>query len=220
MKLLMHLRTQPWASFLLASLASVGLLAATVVAYRDWEYIWLPWNLALAWVPFLLALLLLRLLRTGSWLSWRAVLLTAAWLLFLPNSFYMVTDFIHLAPDERHTLILDILALASFAISGLMLGFAGLYLLHRELRRRIGQWYCWLAVAVVLLVSSYGIYLGRFLHWNSWDVVVNAPSVLFDVSDTLINFTQYGQFIPTVSGFFVLLGSFYVVVWQLARSKR
>lgn len=210
-------RSRTLMALALASVASVGLFAASVAVNREWEYSWLVWNLFLAWVPVGLALWLADNLSKKRWLSWQNLLLTGVWLLFLPNSFYIVADFIHLFGEPRGEFMLDLVMFTSFAVNGLMLGFLSLYLVHNELHKRLGGRASAAIVASVLFLCSYAIFVGRFLRWNSWDVIINAPSVLFEVSDTIINAGNYRNLLSTTLGVFVLLGSTYLVIWQLRR---
>ena len=75
-------------------------------------------------------------------------------------------------------------------------------------------------IAIILFMCSFAIYLGRDLRWNSWDVLVNPAGILFDVSDHLIHPLQNGAMFSMTFSFFVLLGSLYVVGWQLGEATR
>jgi uncharacterized membrane protein len=101
----------------------------------------------------------------------------AAWLLFLPNAPYVLTDFVHLG--ERHRLF-DSLILASFAFTSLALGFASLLLVQLVVTRASGAMLGWLTVFGALFAASVGIYLGRVLRLNSWDVV-HRPGLLWEI---------------------------------------
>jgi uncharacterized membrane protein len=75
-------------------------------------------------------------------------------------------------------------------------------------------------IASVLLLCSFAIYLGRYLRWSTWDVLVNPAGVVFDVSDRIINPVSHGQTFSTTLTFFLLLGSMYLVIWQAIRAAR
>lgn len=203
-----------------ASLSSVALLAAAIVVNNSLDYAWLTWNLALAWVPLILAAFLIRVLRKKRWSNWQAIILTIAWLLFLPNSFYIITDYIHLFGEQRPEFMLDLAMFSSFAVNGVMLGYASLYLLHQQVRSRLNSHLGLWLVGAALLVSSYGIYMGRFLRWNTWDVVVNAPMVLVDISNSIIYAGSYQHIFSTVLAFFVLLTSTYIALWYIFQTLR
>lgn len=220
MRLVLSYRAKVGLSLLLSSLVSVGLYLAAVIVNDEWLFGWFVGNLALAWIPLAVSVVLIKVLNKRSWLSWQALALTLLWLLFLPNSFYIVTDYIHLFENQREVFMLDLVMLSSFALNGLILGYISLYMLHSELLKRLKPYAAALAVAAVLLIASYGIFMGRFLRRNSWDVVADAPSVLFEVSDSFINASMYQHLLPTTLGFFALLGSTYIVLWQLARKNK
>lgn len=203
-----------------ASLSSVALLAAAIIVNDSWDYAWLTWNLALAWVPLVLAAFLIRVLRKKRWSNWQAIILTIAWLLFLPNSFYIITDYIHLFGEQRPEFMLDLAMFSSFAVNGVMLGYASLYLLHQQVRSRLNSHLGLWLVGAALLVSSYGIYMGRFLRWNTWDVVANAPMVLVDISNSIIYAGSYQHIFSTVLAFFVLLTSTYIALWYIFQTLR
>ena len=169
-------------------LAGLSLLVVAMVAIRvsytgDATYANLVWNLFLAWVPLGLALVVYdgarRRLR-GLWLATFAGL----WLLFFPNAPYLLTDFIHL--DEGPApLWYDALMLSAFAWTGLLLGFASLYLVQMVLRRALGSRLAWVAAAGALALASVGVYIGRFIRFNSWDALLHPLRVADVIQEQL-----------------------------------
>jgi uncharacterized membrane protein len=89
------------------------------------------------------------------------------WLLFLPNSPYLVTDLVHLKPRPSVPLWFDILLVQSFVLTGLLLGFLSVYLMHRLVTHAYGWKIGWLFTLLILALTGFGIYLGRFERWNS-----------------------------------------------------
>ena len=204
-------------AILLSNAASVGLFIAGAMFYDDSRYWYLNWNLFLAWLPVLFVLWLVNYLKNHSWQSWQAIILTLLWLVFLPNSFYIISDLIHLQTDYISNALFTTVMMVSFSINGLILGFGSLYIMHRQLLKRIGAQSAHLLIAAVLLLCSFAIYLGRYLRWNTWDVLINPAGLLFDVSDRIINVREHPQTFVTTVIFFVLLGSLYAVIWQTAQ---
>jgi uncharacterized membrane protein len=157
-----------------ALLAASALCVATVVVRDhhtgDTFYNFLVWNLALAWIPFVLALAAYASARRGGGAT--TVVLGVLWLLFFPNAPYLLTDFIHLQQSQATPLWYDALMLASFAWTGLVLGFGSLYLMQMIWQRAAGPVWSWLGVIGALGLASFGVYLGRFLRFNSWDALV------------------------------------------------
>ncbi|HKU19148.1 MAG TPA: DUF1361 domain-containing protein [Candidatus Saccharimonadales bacterium] len=203
-----------------ASLASVGLFVVGVLRNQSWEFKYLPWNLLLAWVPLALTLWLERILRRKLWSSWQAVAVTFAWVCFLPNSFYIITDVIHLQDVVRVDQLYDVVMFSSFILNGFLLGIISLYLVHGELRWRMRNRNSTLTVALVILAVSFAIYIGRDLRWNSWDILLNPASLLFDVSDRLLSPLAHPEMFSTTLSFFVLIGTMYTSVWYASRALR
>ena len=204
----------------LSSLVSVMLFLLRSVHYASFNYWFLNWNLFLAWLPLIFAWWLCGYVQKYSWLNWQALALTILWLGFLPNSFYLSSDLIHLQTPLAGNILYDTVMLLLFSINGYFLGFISLYLIHHQLIKRIKLRYAHTLIALVLLVCSFAIYLGRFLRWNTWDVLTNPAGLLFDVSDRFIHPTSQPETFLTTATFFVLLGSIYIVLWQLVRALR
>lgn len=156
-------------SLLAASVLSIGTLVVQIHATHDHRYTFLFWNLFLAWVPLIAAAFAFALARRGIGALVGA--LVAVWLLFFPNAPYLLTDFIHLHGNGPSPLWYDALMLSSFAWTALMLGFVSLYLIHAIIEQRMGAAVGWVVVVCVLGLASFGVYLGRFARFNSWDVV-------------------------------------------------
>lgn len=161
-------------ALLAASALCVALLEIRVRETGDSYYRFLIWNLFLAWVPFALAAIAYaRARRRVDGLVW---VLLVPWLLFFPNAPYLLTDFIHL--DEGPApLWYDALMLSAFAWTGLMLGFASLYLVQTILRHAFGPAIAWVGVLGALGLASLGVYIGRFIRFNSWDALLHPVQV-------------------------------------------
>jgi uncharacterized membrane protein len=167
----------PLAALLAASAWCVVLLAVRKYEFGAAGHVYLVWNLTLAWIPLLLAVLLVAsYARRHSALELLAI--GAAWLLFLPNAPYVLTDFIHLGEAHR---LYDTILIGSFAFTALALGFALLLLVQLVVTRAAGALLGWATALGALFFASIGIYLGRVLRFNSWDAV-QRPHLLWDVA--------------------------------------
>jgi len=140
------------------------------------DHLDLTWNLVLAWVPFVVALVVYDRAKRGAGGAGLLALL-GVWLVFFPNAPYIVTDLVYLQIWTREPLWYDEMTYVVFAVTGMMLGLASLYLVHRVARARLGASAGWLAVAAAALLAGLGVYLGRYLRWNSWDVLTNPRSL-------------------------------------------
>jgi uncharacterized membrane protein len=157
----------PLAALLAASAWCVFLLVVRKHEFGAAGYRYLVWNLTLAWVPMLLAVLLVVAYRMRRSL-FELLAVGAAWLLFLPNAPYVITDFIHLGDNHR---LYDTIVVGSFAVTGLALGFASLLLVQLVVTRAAGALLGWTTAVASLFFASVGVYLGRVVRLNSWDAI-------------------------------------------------
>ena len=203
-----------------SSLVSVFLYVVSAVYYNASPFWFLNWNLMLAWLPLGFALLLRNYLRSKKWASWPGAGLTLLWLLFLPNSFYLISDLIHLDYANPTQTFYYVIMMFSFSFTGVLLGFTSLYVVHTELLKRLKSTAAHAWVGVVLLACSFAVYLGRYLRWNTWDIILHPVGVVFDVSDRVINPVAYGQTFQVTILFFILLAGMYFTLWQLVAAIR
>lgn len=207
-------------SLLISSSVSVGLFLVGTRTNRTFDLSYLIWNLFLAWIPLGISLWLHKILKHQLWSSWSALAVTFIWVVFLPNSFYMISDYIHIQDVSSTNVLYDSVMFTSFIFNGVILGFLSVYTIHLDLLQRVRKMNAHSVIATVFFLCSFAIYLGRDLRWNTWDVLINPGGVIFDVSDRIIHPLRYPQSYSTTLTFFVLLGSLYLVAWQLARSMR
>ncbi len=179
-----------------------------VLRTRTTDYAFLAWNLVLAWIPFVLAVAIWAGYRRGA-SRWVLLGLGAAWLLFLPNAPYIVTDFVHLDSGEPVPLWFDSLAIGSAAATGLLLGFASVYLIEAVLERVFGRRATWPFSLGVLTLSSVGIYLGRFQRLNSWDAVRHPHELLQMMRERLVHPFENPTLLLVTAVFTVSLATVY-----------
>jgi uncharacterized membrane protein len=203
-----------------AMLTSLSLYGYSALRNYGLQYEYLIWNLFLAALPLLFAFCLVRSLKHKLWSDWAPIGWTLLWLLFLPNSFYMITDYIHLREIPADTILYAAVLFTSFIYFAAALGFGSLALIHDQLRRRLTPLAASAWVGGILLACSFAIYIGRDLRWNSWDVLFNPAGLLFDISDRLLRPDDYPVMFMTMISFFVLLSSLYAVVWTAGRLLR
>jgi len=213
-------RSQFILALITSTLVSVGLFGYGAWRNHSLDFGYLVWNLFLAWLPLIFAVRLTSLLRHKLWSSWEALGVSLLWLVFLPNSFYMISDFIHLQEIQRVDVLYDALMFTSFIYTGVALGFSSLYLMHLQFRRRLSANGAAAWIAVTLFICSAAVYVGRDLRWNSWDILTNPGGLLFDVSDRLQHPAAYPQMLVTVITFFILLGTMYSLLWRSTRLIR
>lgn len=209
-------------SVLLALLACTalcwGLIAIRMVVTDQHYYQWLVPNLVLAWIPYILSAWICRLYeRTGRW-NVGIVVMGLAWLFFYPNCSYIITDLVHIGyfskPSKPNLLYYDISINALGAINGWLLGVLSLYRLHRLIRMRHNAIGAHIFALCVLLLSSIGVYLGRFLRWNSWDLINRPLHIVADTITALSN-PNSQQFIIV---FALVTGCLYYLMYGFKRS--
>lgn len=160
------------------SAIATGLVVVRIVRTHELTFAALGWNLFLAWLPLVLALMMAGLHhgRGRGVFQW---VYGVPWLLLLPNAPYLVTDLVHLRPRTGVPLWFDAVLLMTFAVVGVWLDCAALLPVHRAVSARWGAVAGWLFALVVLALSVVGVYLGRVHRFNSWDVL--EPGSLVDV---------------------------------------
>ena len=201
-------------ALLISSLVGVLLFIYVAIQNHSMVYDYLLWNLFLAWLPFVIAGRLIHVLKYKLWSSWEAIILSLFWIVFLPNSFYMITDFIHLEAIPTSNVIYYAITFSSIIYTAVVLGLVSLYLIHMEIRKRLKPRWSALSIAAILASSSVAIYIGRDLRWNSWDILTNPGGIIFDISDRLIHISDYPTIIATAGLFFILLLSMYFLAWS------
>lgn len=214
-------RTVTWLAGLTALLVAGTLLAAGLQDVRaDMTgapaFAFLHWNLFLAWVPYVVALVIVALDRVRA-PGWALAVPGVVWLLFLPNAPYILTDFIHLGAIPGAPMWFDVLLIGAFAGTGLLLGMASLLLVHDVVGTRLGSRAGWVLAIGSLALSSLGIYLGRFPRFNSWDVLTNPGGlvdvVLYRIADPFGNLFLLGFAGAMTTGLVVT----YLLTWVVGR---
>jgi uncharacterized membrane protein len=198
-----------------ASLFCVALVLVRVSESGSTKFSGLIWNLALAWIPFLLAVAVYDRWRHRSS---RGTLLSLGvlWLLFFPNAPYIVTDFVHLERTGDAPYWYDAVTVAAFAWTGVLLGFASLFLMQTVVRQWHGVVSGWIFAGVSIALGSLGIYLGRFLRLNSWDALEH-PSVLPRIAHAVARDPfRYGEAIGVTVLFTFALGFAYLLLYNFA----
>lgn len=155
----------------------VAMIAVRIQRTGSGYYAFLIFNLILAGVPLFFS----TVLRFAShWeLPWLIQLpLFVLWLLFLPNAPYILTDILHLTRASHAPAWYDLALLLSFSGTGLLLGYLSLIDVQDIVARKFGTAFGWVFALVSLVLSGFAIYLGRFLRWNSWDVLIEPTRVL------------------------------------------
>ena len=169
----------------LSTLLGFAFLAGRVYLTRHLTFSFLLWNLFLAWIPYLASLGVLALYQRGR--NRLALIPAAVWLIFLPNAPYMLTDLLHLVERLPVPLWYDIGLLTTFVLSGLCLAFASLRTMQAVVQQSVGAAAGWLFALAAVSLCGFGIYLGRFMNFNSWDVLTQPDDVALVIAQRMLN---------------------------------
>ena len=148
-----------------------------MIGDRRVTFLFLGWNLFLAWIPYGISLLL----KERQSLPFKLIIISA-WLLFFPNAPYIITDLLHLRARPPVPLWYDMLTIFAFAWTGLIFGFLSLIRVQKILIREWGVTVGHLLTGGAFLLAGLGIYIGRFLRWNSWDIVTRPFHLIADLA--------------------------------------
>jgi uncharacterized membrane protein len=184
-KLILRKRFNFTASIFLLGLFSVTLYIFRVIYTGTFEFLFLNWNLFLASIPFLISsLIILGELQKNKKLL---ALLIFCWILFFPNSPYILTDLFHLNMSTKAPVWYDLILILSYAWTALLCGAVSLFDIEKVLSGIWGKGKTTFFVIVYLFLSGFGIYIGRYLRWNSWSVLDNPSGLLGDIFNIFIH---------------------------------
>jgi uncharacterized membrane protein len=219
----LHLSTSPIMFRNHGKLSALGLMLAfsfCIVEYRVlqtdvriFRFFW--WNLILALIPFLCS----EALRGAAW---RGVMLAGLSILFLPNAPYMITDLFHLRTRVEFPLWYDTMLIFWFAAVGLVLFYLTLFNLETFIRRYLSSVSTHITISVICLLNGFGIYLGRFLRFNSWDILSNYDDLAEQVLDRIINPGVHTRTVGVtlLYGFSLLVGYWMIRLFTSQRPQR
>lgn len=205
----------------LVALLIASIVALIMVIYRIFHSssivnVFLVWNLFLAWIPYILSLLIKYLTYSNSITFLKKTFIFVfglGWLLFFPNTYYLITDYIHINNYDfvryegyhlrfyyDFVMWFDFILFSIFAFVGFFLGVISLYNLQNIIGSHLNRLSSWIFIVVMAFLTGFGLYLGRFIRFNSWDIVLQPFRFLQDVishlnSDALNFSLLFGVFI-------------------------
>jgi uncharacterized membrane protein len=147
-------------------------------------FLFLNWNLFLAFIPWAAA----TAIAMGSYGRNKIMLaaLLVIWLLFFPNAPYILTDLFHLQQRASAPMWFDLVLILSFAWTGLAYGIISLFEIEELLNMYMRKSFTRIVVTVMLFAGSFGVYLGRYLRWNSWDLFSEPTDLLTDIASRFV----------------------------------
>lgn len=174
-------------------------------------FLFLNWNLFLAIIPWLIssAMIAMPALRENKFLLAGLIL---TWILFFPNSPYILTDLFHLRVRAHAPIWFDLVVILSFAWAGLVFGFQSLSDIEHLVRDKMKPWLINVTSSLLLFLGAFGVYIGRYLRWNSWDIIDNPIALMSEVGERIINPFSH----PQTWGMTILMGIFLnMIYWTM-----
>ena len=215
-----HDTAAPMLALTFASISSIALVVARMAWTGNFRLAFLVWNLFLAWLPLIFAFLARERYQNAVRSDWRFAGLACTWLLFFPNAPYIFTDLIHLIYGPYQHFWVDLTLILICGFTGLVLGFVSLYLMQSVVAKMYGRAASWFFVAAVAGLSSFGVYLGRVLRFNSWDVLVKPVRLYRGINhwaaDPLANANTFA--FPVLFATFLFIA--YVLLYALTQLPR
>ena len=207
-------------SLVMASGFALSLLVIRILYTGRITYAFLAWNLFLAWIPLACAWLVTHTRKPI--MAWKLIWIPALlWLLFFPNSPYILTDLGHLARISEWAsapLGYDVVMLLTFTLNGLFLGFVSLFLMEQIWRAHLSEKIATIFSITSLFLAGFGMYLGRFLRWNSWDLFHRPGFIIRDMFVRIVDPLEHPQTWAFTFLYAGLLIGIYLVVRLWKRS--
>lgn len=189
----------------------IQVLRSRLFGYRFYRPFLL--NIVLAWIPFVLSIFAqASFLRNGYTVTvwtWAFLLI---WFLFFPNAVYLITEVHHFRDKTDVPLWFDTIALLSIVFNGILLGVYSLMIIHLLLRSRFSNEISWLVLIGYVLLANLGIYIGRYLRFNSWDVVRRPHRLITQTLAQINTRRKLGAMALYVSLFAFFILTFYAFV--------
>ncbi len=202
--------------FSVLTLGCVALIVTRLFMHADRTFLFLLWNFFLAMIPLMISSMMMEM-NNSNRKGYSLLAAGIVWMLFFPNAPYMLTDFIHLTCSSEYYLSLDILTLSWFAVSALLAALISLNDVSRILLSRYRQKRVTIMILGLSMLTGFGIYLGRYLRFNSWDVLHKPDTIFWQVAERIVNPTLHPRTWMVTVGFGMLLFLLYQVIRMVGR---
>jgi uncharacterized membrane protein len=196
-------------------LAVLSAYCITLLIFRVWItksifYGFLVWNLVLAYIPFVVGkMIIVKRLKKQILLLW-----FLTWLLFLPNAPYIITDIFHLRQQTSMPIWFDLLLVISFSFNGVLLFFISVSDIYSILLKNFSIIKTWIITTSIFFLTGFGVYLGRFLRFNSWDILSNPNILITGILERILQPTSH----PRAWGFTLGFGTLFLLVFLIFKT--
>lgn len=204
--------------WLAASVAfSMLMVMARIVYTGELTFTMLVWNLFLAYVPFFITG---WLQNHPNWIEvrWKFAAAFLCWLVFVPNSFYIITDLFHLRGYYSMPMWFDLALILSFAWNGLLVGVLSVRDMERMTRLHLGYRNELYFIYPIMFLNAFGVYIGRYLRFNSWDIIASPFGLAFDIVDILVHPVVYKNAWAMVICYGTLMSLIYITLKKISRA--
>ncbi|WAC09863.1 DUF1361 domain-containing protein [Dyadobacter pollutisoli] len=170
-KLVRYLQNNQKVALLAFVSGAAMVLLALRIGLRDWHFIFLAWNLFLAWVPLVFIKWVWEQEVKRQVPFGLLMIYLVIWLLFFPNAPYIITDLKHLRGVPENMIWFDAIMIFTFSVAGFLTGLYSIRIVHRIITQRWNERLAWATILIAMFMSGFGVFLGRYGRWNSWDIV-------------------------------------------------
>jgi uncharacterized membrane protein len=201
----------------LSMIFSVLMVVMRIAYTGQSTFVWLIWNLFLAWLPYAIT----------TWLNqkpalngnrWKLAGIFLVWLLFIPNSFYILTDLFHLGTQNNVPLWYDLALIISFAWNGLLLGILSVRQMEKTLQPYLGSKHELFFIYPIMWLNALGVYIGRYLRFNSWDIITNPFDLITDILTMMWHPLQHKDVWGMVACFSVFMTLVYLTLKRISKA--
>lgn len=211
----LNLNIQQW--LMISCGFSCLLLCVRIFITGDLTYLFLIWNLFLAFIPFAITEWLLTLERFAQ-RKRKLVIVLFVWLLFIPNSFYILTDLFHLDKFDSAPKWFDLLLIFSFAWNGIVLGIVSIRRTEVIVESISGRRFSLFIIFIVMWLNAFGIYIGRYLRFNSWDIIAQPFSLFREMFEVLFHPLRNKMEWGMIAVYAVFMTVLYITIKKLAEN--
>lgn len=196
---------------------SIALVMARVAYTGKLTYISLIWNLFLGWLPYMIS----SWLQKQPSVQAKKMLFAAisfVWLLFIPNSFYILTDLFHLGEHNNVPMWFDLALIISFAWVGLLMGILSVRQMEKMMQRFLPGKHELLFIYPIMWLNALGVYIGRYPRFNSWDIITNPFGLTAYILRMLWHPIQYKYAWGMVACFSVFMTLVYLTIKRISKA--
>src|SRR6478609_6485504 len=200
---------------LLCVVFTMSLLLVRMLYSQTFDYSFYGWNTFLAAIPYLISTQLIKL----RGIRFPAIIMLFIWLVFFPNAPYLITDLLHYEERPPVPFWYDILLVISATWNGLILGFTSLMNVELFLSRYLKPIWVTVSVFISLFLCSYGVFLGRFLRLNSWDIASKPVDLAYTSAHHVLQPQRFPKLWVFTVLFAVVLSLIYFTLKKLPHVK-